>query len=1028
MKQNLLSLFLLFAFLQVGAQNLNSTSSLEELLNRVESIGTQGGSVHDFFTSSEIATLRAYYQAQNSINLNLGGATYVEEGINGLFTAYGSETAAYNQFVSFDPDNLSSLNLIAPNSGSTNFEGAGAISNDNPEVGYAINIIGQMYRINVNTGAYTLVGNTGIANINGAEFHPNGTLYAVSSTGLYTINTSTAAATFVGNLNTGGGLAVALAIDGAGVGYTYDLVDDGFYTINLASGASTYVGNIGFDANFGQGMAWDEATNTVYMTAFNASTFQAEFRSVNLSTGNTTMLGAINSPTLTQIAWVSYISEGGGGTGEDCEVSYAGTFQDGFGYLTQNTVANDFPVAANTVMSVDQVQLRTFGNMTSANVSFYADNSGSPGAQIGTTVNVVPTSQTFVNVTFGFNTYDTVLDLPAPVALDGGASGAIFWVGINTIDGPEGTGGYWEMSDTFNNALTYYSGDGGASWQVNAFGQDGAFSVRGTCQAPEEPVDGCLDTPNGQWGSLTPACIGIPEVVTSNGWFGEYSLVTVTTGTQYIFTTDVPTAFITIANEAGDTAFAVGTGSVTWTSTVSGPIRFITHENDDCLSSTNWVVRMVQCGEPIVIEEPNFPCYFGDGLASNGPEDGLNVSTGASFRTADDFTVAEPFTVKQVRINVLSMTPIVNTALNFRSNNSGTPGNIVETVTMAPSNSRIVGSGFGYNLYELTFDLATFIELDPGTYWFEPHVTSQDGSGSVFWEASSTGTTGAISQQSSDGGATWSPNSYGYQQVFFVAGQCGDSTGEGCSVEYVGTMQDGIGNLQTLQIANDFPVPALTQMTIEQISMRIFADIGTGNLYIYKDNGGMPGDLVDDALGVTPTSKTFVANVFGYNVYDVVFDLPTPIIIETGAAAELFWVGLMTSAGSEGGSNFWEAADINTNGLAMVSTDGGFTWAANSFGQDSAFKVAGECATLGLSDMTSYDFAYYPNPAKDILNITSKKSVESVQVFNLAGQEVLANGKVMNGQINISALSQGTYVFRVTLQGGQVETFKIIKK
>src|SRR5690606_1439784 len=83
---------------------------------------------------------------------------------------------------------------------------------------------------------------------------------------------------------------------------------------------------------------------------------------------------------------------------------------------------------------------------------------------------------------------------------------------------------------------------------------------------------------------------------------------------------------------------------------------------------------------------------------------------------------------------------------------------------------------------------------------------------------------------------------------------------------------------------------------------------------------------------------------------------------------------------------------------------------------------------LGISDMNSFEFAYYPNPVKDVLNITSKKSVENVDAFNLAGQSVLANAKVTNGQINVSALPAGVYIFKVTLEGGQVETFKIVKR
>lgn len=83
---------------------------------------------------------------------------------------------------------------------------------------------------------------------------------------------------------------------------------------------------------------------------------------------------------------------------------------------------------------------------------------------------------------------------------------------------------------------------------------------------------------------------------------------------------------------------------------------------------------------------------------------------------------------------------------------------------------------------------------------------------------------------------------------------------------------------------------------------------------------------------------------------------------------------------------------------------------------------------LGLSDLNSFDFAYYPNPVKDILYINSQKAVKSVEAFNLAGQKVISSKKMNKSQINVSSLAVGTYVFKVTLEGGQIETFKIVKR
>src|SRR5690606_5761323 len=139
----------------------------------------------------------------------------------------------------------------------------------------------------------------------------------------------------------------------------------------------------------------------------------------------------------------------------------------------------------------------------------------------------------------------------------------------------------------------------------------------------------------------------------------------------------------------------------------------------------------------------------------------------------------------------------------------------------------------------------------------------------------------------------------------------------------------------------------------------------------------------------------------------VVFDLPTQISLQAGPTGDLFWVGISTTAGTEGTSNYLEMADSNTNALAMVSTDGGVTWVANSFGQDSAFKVEGECQTLGLPSLNTFDFAYYPNPTTGLVNINSAKTIENVQVYNLVGQEVLTASKVANGQINVQMLPAG---------------------
>lgn len=82
---------------------------------------------------------------------------------------------------------------------------------------------------------------------------------------------------------------------------------------------------------------------------------------------------------------------------------------------------------------------------------------------------------------------------------------------------------------------------------------------------------------------------------------------------------------------------------------------------------------------------------------------------------------------------------------------------------------------------------------------------------------------------------------------------------------------------------------------------------------------------------------------------------------------------------------------------------------------------------LGMGDLNAAAFSFYPNPVKDILTISSQKSVETVTVFNMAGQKI-TNLKTSSQQINMSILPNGIYVIKVELEGGAIETFKVIKK
>ncbi|TRW23096.1 T9SS type A sorting domain-containing protein [Flavobacterium zepuense] len=92
------------------------------------------------------------------------------------------------------------------------------------------------------------------------------------------------------------------------------------------------------------------------------------------------------------------------------------------------------------------------------------------------------------------------------------------------------------------------------------------------------------------------------------------------------------------------------------------------------------------------------------------------------------------------------------------------------------------------------------------------------------------------------------------------------------------------------------------------------------------------------------------------------------------------------------------------------------------------FAVTVSSITLGTDHLDVAAFSYYPNPVKDVLNISYSSDITSVTVFNLLGQQVLGlQPSATNVKVDMNALADGTYVLNVTA-GSTVKTIKVVKK
>lgn len=397
--------------------------------------------------------------------------------------------------------------------------------------------------------------------------------------------------------------------------------------------------------------------------------------------------------------------------------------------------------------------------------------------------------------------------------------------------------------------------------------------------APVAP-QGCLSETEGQYPAttFTPACNGSVASITTAAYLNEYSKVNVIGGTTYTFSTSNTSYFITIGNDAGTTVLASGTGSVVYTPTANGVVRFYSHLTNNCDGVNTLHTRAVKCGLPPV--EPTYGC---DQTYNGVPDTAHNMTknlAAATYMVANDFFVPKT---------------------------SGT-----------------------YKLQTVNFD-----------------IVSQAAAGA--------------------------------------------------------------------------------------------SDITSYDLKILSDSGSnTPGSTVLKTLtGVTPANVLTLPDTFAtFPTSRITIDLQNFELPVNAAADTKYWVAI-TGTSASATSFYWIGAKYTEGWLTSSdyqSSDGGVTWVQGAStttpGQhyEGQMMIDAECATAAVSEAGNKNVSFFPNPVKDFLTINSKKTIETVHIYNVAGQKMPVAAKLVDGKVNMSKLAPGVYIVSTILEGGANESFKVIKK
>jgi hypothetical protein len=133
--------------------------------------------------------------------------------------------------------------------------------------------------------------------ISGLTIDPSdGTAYVSAVNGttmnLYMLNLGTGVATLIGSDATVP-LLIDIAIGPQGVMYGHDIGTDSIYTIDTSTGAATLVGLTGLASNFAQGLDFDNADGTLYIWSYQGGGTNV-YGTVDLATGAVTPLSTDN--------------------------------------------------------------------------------------------------------------------------------------------------------------------------------------------------------------------------------------------------------------------------------------------------------------------------------------------------------------------------------------------------------------------------------------------------------------------------------------------------------------------------------------------------------------------------------------------------------------------------------------------------------------------------------------------------------------------------------------------------------------
>ncbi len=918
----------------------------------------------------------------------------------------------------------------------------------------------------------------------------NSTMYLLAGQGevgsVYTVDLTSGAATLVGSSTITGWLPIWLAIDSNGNAFIGDVGLDSLFSVNLTTGAATLVGALGVNINFAQDADFDPDTNTLYMGAYLGGGVNL-FASVDTTTGAATPLGSVNAD-CAELGIVAIEGTGGGGGGgcpivSDCNLSDVtpddatspdiwdrpfadGTCCSGLGPVSYD-VYGPFTVDITGLYTVDSDQdggswdgyifmYETCFDPLDQTTNFVAGDDDGPGG-VGTSqildINLTAGTEYYL-ITTGFaagdfGAFTNTITGVGTATCGGGGGGTcvstaydstavpfdIDGAGTSTADctnapnlipvtvADAGTIGSGANLENITIDITHtWSGDLDL-YLVSPAGTELllAESLSGNT---DNAYNGTMFEDGGADISTAPAPFGVGPYEPMGGTFaaafageditGDWNLKVCDgaggdTGQVLQFSMSICVPPV-ITNDDCSNAYALACGD-----SVTGETLTATDSGGNAAPDVFY--KFTGTGSPQLVtislcaatDYDSYlrvfdDCDLANELAANDDFCGLQSQvTFQSDGTSTYYIMVEGFGsgAGNFSLDVTCMDPLPNDgcegAIAVSCGDSVTGSTDGATIDTAPTcGTPITSPGVWYTLDDnsgLPGDIT--LSLCNGTD-FDSKISVYSGSCAAL--VCVDGNDDACGLQSeisfaSDGNTTY------YILIHGFGGATGNFTLDVTCIPTPPPNDMIVNSIDVDEIGFPYTDPsvAMPAATTENGSPA-GCDLTGANGVWY--NFVAAGDGTANAMIVTPGGASSVTFYTAPNENSVETDL-TLVPQQTNQCLPGTSASIFTLAGQA-----YYVFVLNNGAITDIVIDG---------------------TNLGTADNTIAGFSYYPNPTTGVLNLKSVDNIERVSIYSLLGQMVLdSRVDATTSQLDVSALSTGSYLMKVTVNG-QTGTYKVLK-